>query len=115
MATDNLSIEKSLDPETGIETLKFHGPVVLATLFEFQDSLRQTTGSKTLIDLSGVPYMDSAGLGAVLTFYAGAQRHGTRYAIAGMAPRIRVMFEVSKVDQFLSLYPSVEEAEKSLR
>ncbi|WP_180541071.1 STAS domain-containing protein [Nevskia soli] len=114
MAADPTVIEKTTDPGTQIETLKVTGPVTLATLFEFQGALREATGPKTLIDFSGVPYMDSAGLGAVLNFYASAQRHGRRHAIVGMSPRILTMFQVSKVDKFLSIYPSVEEGARSL-
>ncbi|MCU1263370.1 MAG: hypothetical protein JWO80_6255 [Bryobacterales bacterium] len=103
-------IEVSRNPETDTESLRVAGPMTLATVFEFQDSLRATTGPKTLIDLSGVPYMDSAGLGAVLSFHVSCSRHERAYAIIGVAQRLRIMMEAAKVDTILHIFASAEEA-----
>ena len=43
MPSDQLKIEKSLDPQTNVETLRMDGPMTLATLFEFQAALRDVT------------------------------------------------------------------------
>ena len=70
---------------------------------------------KTILDLSRVTYMDSAGLGAILSFHASCNRHEHKYAIAGASQRLMTLFEVAKVIGFLNLYPTLAEAEAALR
>lgn len=105
-----MTIEVSRNEETDTESLRVTGPMILATVFEFQDSLRATTGPKTIINLSGVPYMDSAGLGAVLSFHVSCGRHERKYAITGVAHRLRIMMEVAGVDKILHVFGTAEEA-----
>jgi anti-sigma B factor antagonist len=62
--------------------------------------------------LSDVPYMDSAGLGAILSAYASCQRHGKRFALANVSQRVMSLLQVSKVDSLVPQYESVEAAEK---
>lgn len=113
MATTQFEV---LNSQTGdVEYLKITGPLTLGNLFDFQDAVRKATTPKTLIDLSGVPYMDSAGLGAILGFHASCNRNGHKYAICGAASRLETMFQVSKVHDIIHLFPTVQEAEASLR
>jgi anti-anti-sigma factor len=79
-------------------------------MFDFQDIVREGDAAVTIIDLSGVPYMDSAALGAVLGFHVSCQRLGHRYALTGVSARIRTLFLVAGVDGFLVQYDTAEQA-----
>jgi anti-sigma B factor antagonist len=105
-----LTIERVVSPEKGYETMKLDGPLTLSTLFELQESLRKDPAPKMLIDLSSVPYIDSAGLGALLSFHASCKRTGREYVLAGMAARVYTMFAASKVDKLVNLRPTIQEA-----
>jgi anti-sigma B factor antagonist len=109
-----LQIERLTDAEKGIETMTLTGPLTLATLFELQEAIRLNPQPKTIINLAGVPYIDSAGLGAILSFHAACQRTGRRYALVAMPPRVKTMFAASKVDALLNILPTAKEAEQSL-
>lgn len=106
-----LNIERNTSGELGIETMRLTGPLTLSTLFDLQEALRVDPKPKTIIDLSGVPYMDSAGLGALLSFHASCKRTGREYALVGMTPRVHTMFSASKVDKLVTLFPTAREAE----
>jgi anti-sigma B factor antagonist len=108
-----LSIERSTSAELGIETMRLTGALTLATLFDLQEALRVDPKPKTIIDLTGVPYMDSAGLGALLSFHASCKRTGREYALVGMSPRVHTMFAASKVDRLVAMFPTAREAENS--
>ncbi|HUI76901.1 MAG TPA: STAS domain-containing protein [Bryobacteraceae bacterium] len=97
---------------SGASILNLSGPLTLNTLFEFQDQLRKEQGNALIIVLSDVPYMDSAGLGAILSAYASCQRHGKRFALANVSQRVMSLLHVSKVDSLVPRYESVEAAEK---
>ena len=91
--------------------LALEGPLTLNTLFEFQDLVRTIHSPRLIIDLAGVPYMDSAGLGSVLGAFASCERHGRQFAVANVCPRIVTLLRVAHVDTILPRYDSVEAAQ----
>jgi len=113
MLTDGpLTIERKDGKSTTIRIFSLSGPLTLRNLFEFQTELRtmQPTGL-TVIDLAGVPYMDSAGMGLVMNHYVHCQTRGTRVVVCGANSRIMDLFKVTKVDTILPLTATVEEAD----
>lgn len=90
------------------------GALTLKQIFEFQDLIRRDQSNNLILDVSGVSYMDSAALGAILGAYASCERTGRRFALAGMSPRVLTLFEVAGVDKLVPRFDSVEAAERSL-
>ena len=107
---DQLDIESLPGAQPGTRILKLTGPFTLATIFDFQAVVREKAAPVTIIDLSGVPYMDSAALGSVLGFHASCQREGRRYGLVGVSDRLKTLFRVAGVDQLLTSYGTTEEA-----
>jgi anti-anti-sigma factor len=96
-------------PETIV--VRLNGPLTLTNIFGLQDQLRTLQVKHTVLDFENVPYMDSAGLGAVVNFYVSAQNHGRTLALAGVNGRVLALFEQTKVNQVLAFYASVADAE----
>jgi anti-sigma B factor antagonist len=91
------------------------GPVTLRNLFGLQDQLRSgDLPSASILDLSGVPYMDSAGMGAIVNYYVHCEKKGVELIIAGVSSRVMELFKMTRVDTVISLAPSVEAAEARL-
>jgi anti-sigma B factor antagonist len=95
----------------GALVLKLIGHLTLRTLFDFQEAARREASAPVIIDLAGVPYMDSAGLGAVISVFASCQRTKRGFAIIGVADRIHTLFQVTKVDGLLPCFPSLDDAD----
>ena len=91
--------------------LKLEGPVTLSNLFDFQAELRKDAAT-TILDLSDVPYMDSAGMGAIINYYVACQKGGRTLLVAGANYRVMELFKLTKVDQLITLIESVEAAGK---
>jgi len=102
------------DARNGARILKLDGPLTLRTLFDFQAMAREQAAASLILDLTGVPYMDSAGLGSILGLYASAQRRAAGFAVAGAAERIMTLFQVTHVEDVLPSYATVADAEESL-
>ena len=98
----------------GVRILRVRGSLTLNSVFDFQNAVRKETAGAIIVDLSGVPYMDSAGLGAILGVLASCERTRRRFAIAGASERLQTLFRVTKVDTLLPAFASVEEAEARL-
>ncbi|HYL35502.1 MAG TPA: STAS domain-containing protein [Bryobacteraceae bacterium] len=79
--------------------------LTLKEVFDFQSVIRGLHDPVTIIDVAGVPYMDSASLGSVIGFHASCQRQGRRYALVGLSERIQTLFRVAGVARVLVTYP----------
>jgi anti-anti-sigma factor len=97
-----------------VRILRLSGAFTLQDVFEFQSVIRGLNDPVTVIDLSGVPYMDSASLGSVISFHTSCQRQQRRYALVGMSERIQTLFRVGGVEKILISYPSLDEAQDAL-
>jgi anti-anti-sigma factor len=110
---DELQIQRSTGSASDVTILTLTGPLTIATLFDFQTAVRQPDLKSTIIDFAAVPYMDSAGLGVVLSHWAHTQRHGSKFAIAAMSEKVRVILEMTGVAKLLPFYPTVADAERA--
>jgi ABC-type transporter Mla MlaB component len=73
----------------GTRVFSLSGPLTLRNLFELQTELRGTVPPPlTIIDLSGVPYMDSAGMGRASL---GHPVRGTDGATLGVTGPLRLL------------------------
>jgi anti-anti-sigma factor len=104
-----------LDSVSGAKILKLIGPLTLQSLFDFQAVVRDQTGQSLILDISGVDYMDSAGLGCVVSAYTSCQRHDKAFAIIGLTGRIQTLFKVTHVDGLLPCFDTLAAAEASVR
>ena len=110
---DTMTIER--EPGSSPDMTIFHlkGPFVLGTMFEFQNTLRDPEVKGVIVDLSEVPYIDSAGLGTILSHWAHTQRSGHKFALTGVSPRIDVLLEMTKVNTVLPMFKTAEDADQS--
>jgi anti-anti-sigma factor len=56
-----------------------------------------------VIDLSGVPYIDSMGLGIIVTHFVSCRNRGISLTITGAGPRLKELFKIAHVDNLLPL------------
>ena len=110
---DELQIQRTSGSASDVTILTLIGPLTITTLFDFQTAVRQPDLKSTIIDFSKVPYIDSAGLGIVLSHWAHTQRIGVKFATVGISERVQVLLEMTGVSKILPSYPSVADAEKA--
>ena len=66
--------------------------------------------TRLVIDLDGVPFIDSSGLGALIGVLKAARVAGGDMRIARPNRQAIVVFELTRLDRVLPLYRSIEEA-----
>lgn len=111
--SEDLKIE-ALDSPKGARIMKLTGPLTLKTLFEFQQASRIESSHPLIIDISEVPYMDSAGLGSVISVFASCGRTNRGFGLIGLSDRIRTLFEVTHCDGLLPCYESLAAADSAV-
>jgi len=67
-------------------------------------------GRRIVLDLSGVRYMDSTGLGALLTVYRNTIAAGGSLCIAAVRPQVATLLRVVHADRVMDVYDTVQEA-----
>jgi anti-anti-sigma regulatory factor len=110
----DLKIESLAGSRAGVRLLRLTGPFTLPGIFEFQSIVRGLDQPVVIVDLTAVPFMDSAALGAVMFLHASSQRKQHKYALAGANERLNTLFKVGGIDEILVTFPTVEEAEAKL-
>jgi anti-anti-sigma factor len=84
-------------------------PLALRNLFEFESMPAEQLPAVNIFDLTDVPYMDSAGIGMLVSHYVRCQAKGVRMIAAGVTPRVQQLFKITKVDSVIPMAATVEE------
>lgn len=111
MPEQGLTYSFSDGSKPGITVLKLEGPFILNNMFQLQAELRNQKPPCMIMDLTAVPFMDSAGLGVIMNSYVSAQGGGRKFLICGVNDRVKALLEMTKVDSVLQSCDSVEAAE----
>lgn len=113
MAIDGpLKVDREEGKVPGTLIIRLTGPLTLLNIFDLQAQFRTAPPTPlTILDLTGVPYMDSAGMGVVVNYHVHCQNKGGRFIAAGVSPRIMELFKITRVDKVISMAPTAEEAE----
>ena len=83
--------------------LRLSGPLVLNNLFDFQNSWRSQTAPNIVVDLTGVPYVDSSGVGSLVNMHVSRQKVGGSVHLLGVSERVKTLLAVTKVDTILAV------------
>jgi len=76
----------------------------------FLKVLEEDTGRDLVIDLDRVQFIDSSGLGALLSALKNAGLRSSGFILAGLQPRVRSIFELTRLHRVFDIYPKLEEA-----
>ena len=73
-------------------------------------SLIQQGQKKLLLNLADVPYVDSAGLGAIVSSYTTVSRDGGSLKLLGLTSRIKDLLAITKLLTVFDTYESESDA-----
>jgi anti-sigma B factor antagonist len=105
-----LQIEKVEDEGGNGVVLRLHGPLLLGNFFPFQTMVRSDSSNLLIVDVTDVPYLDSAGIGCLVGAHVSRENAARKLVIVGANNRFLTSLKVTKVDQLFTFAPTVEEA-----
>jgi anti-sigma B factor antagonist len=83
------------------------GPMTLGTSLKIADSQVQAAiadgVTRLVFDLTGVDYVDSAGLGMIVFTYGALREKNGVVRLCGVAPRVASLLKLTKTDSLLSI------------
>jgi len=104
-----LEIE-TVEQAPGATLLRLHGPLLLGNFFPLQTMVRSNNSGLLIIDVSDMPYIDSAGIGCLVGAHVSRENSGRRLVLVGANDRLLTSLKVTKVEQLFTLVPTVEQA-----
>src|SRR5258706_13661097 len=115
MQNESLSIEVLPAGGDQARVFSLKGPLPLTTFFPFQAAVRSETAGTVIVEMSGVPYVDSAGLGVLINGFVSYQKHGRNFLLAGVPPRVKELLIITKVNQLFPEFKTWEDALSSTK
>ena len=108
------TVEKEVN---GVTILQLAGRVTLGEesnqlRTKLKDILSQGK-TRVILDLGEVTYIDSAGLGALVSGFTSAQNQGANLKLANLTKRFNEQLHITKLVTVFDVYNSVQDAIKS--
>jgi len=89
--------------------------VVIAPDFKKSLCELMDTSQRTIIlDLSNISFIDSAGFGTLVAVFTHAKNQQANLKLCNIKPMVMSLIKITKLDQVLEIYGSLEEAVKSV-
>lgn len=114
MPQEPLVLEDIPGPKDGQRILRLTGPLTMSTLFDFQSKVRTDTSRVLLLDFTNVPYVDSAGIGAMVGAYGSHQKDGRSLYLIGVNDRVQNALKITHVEKFFHFAESLNAAEQAI-
>ncbi len=92
--------------DNGVLTVRGEGQLVVGNRQELKDLVQQALAAshrKLLIDFTATGYIDSSGLGALVTIAKQVREQGGELRLAGLNDDLRSLFELTKLDTLFSI------------
>ncbi len=94
----------------GTLVTRLNGKLSLETVHDFVSTLRPEQATHLVLDMSGLTFLDSAGVGALVSLFVSRRNHGKTMALAGLTQQGTAVMQVSGLMKLLPIFPSVEQA-----
>jgi anti-sigma B factor antagonist len=106
----NFDVERLSDSTAVIRP---HGRLTMVATPELRALVAQTVGSgrnRIVVDLSSTEFIDSSGLGALVSGLKSARQAGGDLRIARPTPQVEMVLSLTNLDRVLRSHERVEEA-----
>jgi len=79
----------------------------------FLQTMRQEQAKHVVLDMSGVSFLDSAGVGALVSLFVTRKHAGKTLALAILTKQATAVLQLSGILKLIPAYPTVEAAVKT--
>ncbi|MBX6768477.1 MAG: STAS domain-containing protein [Actinomadura rubrobrunea] len=92
--------------------VRVRGEIDVVTRPRFEQAMFEVidTGGPMIVDMRQVTFCDSTGLNAVVAANRRAIERGVPIALVALPPRVRRVFRITGVDEFVPTYETLREA-----
>ncbi len=110
MPTFKLDIEKLPISTETLSVYQPKGKLSLETVTESIHKLRSDPAPHMVIDMSGVGFRESAGVGSLVSLFVNRRSNGRTFALAALTPQGNAVVLVAGLQNLLPIHKTLEEA-----
>ena len=104
--------------QNGVAQLALTGKMDLVNAVEVKEKVKALLGQNRTtihIDMGGVDFINSSGLGAMVSMLKEIRMRQGRLTVSNLAPYIVEIFDITQLSHVFEIYPTTEEAMASYR
>jgi anti-sigma B factor antagonist len=109
MQPTRLDLDKA-PTNNGHLVVRLNGKLALETVHNFIETMRPEPAQLLVLDMSGVAFMDSAGVGALVSLIVSRRNHGKSCAVAALNQQGQAILQVAGLTKLLPVFPTVDAA-----
>ncbi|MBF8437335.1 STAS domain-containing protein [Halanaerobiaceae bacterium Z-7014] len=98
----------------GSNILKVDGEVIFENSNRVKEKakeiIKEIEAKKLIVDLSSTSYLDSSGIGVILSLFKFMRDNDGKLLIANPNEKVKRVFEVTKLNQILDIYNDINKA-----
>jgi anti-sigma B factor antagonist len=102
MVNDPLTFEIT-EPNPDERIFKLAGALTLSNMFTLQEKFRELPPANTIVDVTQVSYVDSAGIGCIVNAHVSCKNSGKSFLLVGPNDRVKAVLHHTRVDSVLNI------------
>jgi anti-anti-sigma factor len=110
MEPAKLDVAMTANGKPGSVIKRLTGKLALETVHQFIAEQRKDPTPHLILDLSGVSFLDSAGVGALVQLFVHRRNGGQTLALAALTKQGQAVMQVAGLTKLLPVYDTVESA-----
>jgi len=109
MQPAKLDLVQHID-SNGTVVVRLSGKLALETVSGFLQQMRPVDTVRMVLDMSGVSYLDSAGVGALVQLFVHRRSNSRKTAVAALTTQGAAVMQVAGLTKLVPTFATVEEA-----
>ncbi len=106
-----------IESEDGILVLELEGKLLFEGSHEIKEKAKEylvdQKVEKLVVDLSCVEFMDSSGVGVLISLFKNLRERGGKMVLAAPTKDVSRVFELTMLGQIIKIFDNIEEAVQS--
>ncbi len=108
-----LDVEKTTGSTDDVAVYHLKGKLSLETVTAFLPKIREEIAPHVVLDMSGVNFLDSAGVGALVSLFVSRRNQGKTFGLACLTPQATAVVTVAGLQKLLPISKTMAEATAS--
>ncbi len=110
MIPTHLDLELQAGSNSSQIVMRLNGKLSLETVHNFIQTLRPEPAAHLILDMGGVSFLDSVGVGALVQLFVHRRNQGQTFALTGLTKQSNAVIQVAGLTKLLPIHDSVAEA-----
>lgn len=113
MESATLELQQAPASPDGTVVTRLNGKLALETVNSFIQKMRQEPAAHLVLDMSGLSFLDSSGVGAIVSLFVSRKHAGKTLVLANLTKQGIAVLQVSGLMKLIPTFATVDEALKS--